>query len=82
MLGWRCLLVRVLEVLAEVADCGWGRRVDARRWGGLMVAVGWARLGVLRERGGNQVLNLGIAPRLYGLWPRPLAAWVLNAAGR
>jgi hypothetical protein len=82
MLGWRCLMDRVLYVLAEGAACGRGRRVDARRWGGLMVAGGWARLLVLRERGGNQVLNLGIAPRLYGLWPRPLAAWVLNAAGR
>jgi hypothetical protein len=47
-----------------------------------MAAVGRARLVFLRELGGNQVLNLGIAPRLYGLWPRPLAAWVLNAAGR
>jgi len=46
-----------------------------------MVTVGWARLVVLRERGGNQVLNLGIAPRLYGLWPRQMAAGVPNAAG-
>ena len=74
MLGWRCLLVRVLEVLAEVAACGWGRRVDARRWGGLMVAVGWAQLVVLRDRGVNQVLNLWMVPRLYGLWPRQMAA--------
>jgi hypothetical protein len=47
-----------------------------------MVAGRWARLLILRERGGNKVLNLGISSRLYGLWPRPLAAWVLNAAGR
>jgi len=45
---------RVLEVLAEVAACGRGRRVDARRWVGLMVAVGWAWLVVLRDRGGNR----------------------------
>ena len=82
MLCWRCLMDRVLEVLAEVADCGWGRRVDARRWGGLMAAVGRARLVVLRDRGVNQVLNLWMVHRLNGLWPRPMAAWVLNAAGR
>ena len=82
MLCWHCLMDRVLEVLAEVAACGRGRRVDARRRGGLMVAVGWARLVVLRDRGGNQVLNLRMVPRLYGLLPRAMAAWVLNAAGR
>ena len=82
MLGWRCLLIRVLEVLAEVAACGWGRRVDARRWGGLMVTVGWARLVVLRDRGFNQVLNLWMVPRLNGLWPWQMAAWVPSAAGR
>jgi hypothetical protein len=53
MLGWRCLMDRVLYVLAEGAACGRGRRVDARRWGGLMAAVGRARLVVLRERGVN-----------------------------
>ena len=47
-----------------------------------MVAVGWAQLVVLRDRGVNQVLNLWMVPRLYGLWPRQKAAWVPNAAGR
>ena len=69
-------------MLAEGAACGRGRRVDARRWGGVMVAVGWAWLVVLRDRGVNQVLNLGMVPRLYGLWPRQMAAWVRSAAGR
>ena len=69
-------------MLAEVAARVRGRRVDARRWGGLMVAVGWARLVVLRDRGVNQVRNLWMVPRLYGLWPRQMAAWVRSAAGR
>jgi hypothetical protein len=69
-------------VLAEGAAFGSGRRVDARRWGGLMVAVGWARLVVLRDRGFNQVLNLWMVHRLNGVWPRPMAAWVRSAAGR
>ena len=73
---------RVLWVLAEVAARGRGRSVDARRRGGLMVTGGWARLVVLRDRGGNQVLNLGTVPRLYRLWPSQMAAWVRNAAGR
>jgi hypothetical protein len=49
---------------------------------GLMVAVGWARLVVLRDRRGKQVLNLWMVPRLNGLWPWQMAAWVPNAAGR
>jgi len=40
-------------VRAEVAARVRGRRVDARRWGGLMAAVGRARLVVLRDRGVN-----------------------------
>jgi len=47
-----------------------------------MVTGGWARLVVLRDRGGNQVLNLGTVPRLYRLWPSQMAAWVRSAAGR
>ena len=73
---------RVLWVLAEVAARGRGRSVDARRRGGLMVTGGWARLVVLRDRGGNQVLNLWMVHRLNGVWPRPMAAWVRSAAGR
>ena len=61
-------------MLAEVAARGGGRSVDARRWGGLMVTAGWARLAVLRDRGVKQVLNLWMVPRLYGLWPRQMAA--------
>ena len=47
-----------------------------------MAAVGWAQLVVLRDRGFNQVLNLWMVPRLYGFWPRQMAAWVRSAAGR
>jgi len=47
-----------------------------------MVAVAWARLVVLRDRGVKQVLNLWMVPRLYGLWPRQMAARVRSAAGQ